>query len=109
MLVRLITHVNRNFLLTRKISVANIGSMNNISAIRKQLGMSQADFGAAIGVTAGNVSHYERQAQDVPPSVARRVIAVAADHGLHLTYNDVYNKHTSTAGASPSPAPSPAS
>jgi methylthioribose-1-phosphate isomerase len=26
--------------------------MNNISAIRKQLGMSQADFGAAIGVTA---------------------------------------------------------
>jgi DNA-binding transcriptional regulator YiaG len=90
MLVRLITHVNRNFLLTRKISVANIGAMNNISAIRKQLGMSQADFGAAIGVTAGNVSHYERQAQEVPPGVARRVIAVAAERGVIVCFDDIY-------------------
>ncbi len=64
--------------------------MNNLIAIRRQLGLSQADFGAAIGVTAGNVSHYERQAQEVPPGVARRVIAVAAERGVAVCFDDIY-------------------
>ncbi len=64
--------------------------MNNLIAIRRQLGLSQADFGAAIGVTAGNVSHYERQAQEVPPAVARKVIAVAAERGFAVSFDDIY-------------------
>lgn len=68
----------------------NISAMNNINMIRQQLGMSQADFGAAIGVTAGNVSHYERQAQEVPPAIARKVIAVAAERGFILSFDDIY-------------------
>lgn len=72
--------------------MTNIAAMNNINAIRQQLGMSQADFGAAIGVTAGNVSHYERQAQEVPPSVARRVIAVAAGRGVTVCFDDIYGE-----------------
>ncbi len=70
--------------------MTNIAAMNNLIAIRRQLGLSQADFGAAIGVTAGNVSHYERQAQEVPPGVARRVIAVAAERGVAVCFDDIY-------------------
>lgn len=44
--------------------------------IRKRLGFSQADIGAAIGCTQGNVSFYER-GQTIPPEVARKLIAVA--------------------------------
>lgn len=65
--------------------------MNNIHLIRQRLGLSQADFGAAIGVTQGNVSHYERQAQEVPPDVARKVIAAAAIRGLKVTFDDIYS------------------
>jgi putative transcriptional regulator len=63
--------------------------MNNIREIRRALGMTQAAFGSAIGVTQGNVSHYER-GQDVPPDVARRVIAAAAAGGVSVTFDDIY-------------------
>lgn len=51
--------------------------------------MSQRAFGAEIDVTQGNVSHYE-QGQEIPPAVARRVIAAAERHGLQLTFDDIY-------------------
>ncbi len=63
---------------------------NNIKRVREQLGLSQAAFAAAIGVSQGNVSHYERQRQDVPPEVARRVIAAAYERGVHITFDDIY-------------------
>lgn len=64
--------------------------MNRILQIRKRLGMSQAVFGEAIGVSQGNVSHYENGRQEVPPDVARRVISAAEDHGVALTFDDIY-------------------
>jgi len=63
---------------------------NNIKRVREQIGLSQAKFAAAIGVSQSNISHYERQHQDVSPGVARRVITVAQAHGLHITFNDIY-------------------
>lgn len=63
--------------------------MNNILTIRERLKLSQAAFGKAIGVTQGNVSHYER-GQEVPPDVARRVIAAAAQHGLRISFDHIY-------------------
>lgn len=65
-------------------------STNNIKRVREQIGLSQAAFAAAIGVSQGNVSHYERQRQDVPPEVARRVIAAAHERGVHVTFDDIY-------------------
>ncbi|WP_440863686.1 helix-turn-helix domain-containing protein [Symbiopectobacterium purcellii] len=63
---------------------------NNINAVRRILGLSQADFAAAIEVSQGNVSHYEGQRQSVPPDVANRVIAAAAARGVTITFNDIY-------------------
>ena len=64
--------------------------MNNILQIRKRLGLSQVAFGEAIGVSQGNVSHYEQGRQEVPPDVARRVIAAAEAFGQAVTFDDIY-------------------
>lgn len=68
-----------------------MGNMNKIRHIRQMLGMSQEQLGKAIGVTQGNVSHYEAQLQNVPPDVARRVIQAAAARGGVVTFNDIYD------------------
>lgn len=64
--------------------------MNNIHSIRQRLGLSQDAFGKAIGVTQGNVSHYEQGRQEPPPDVARQIIAAAKEHGLTVTFDDIY-------------------
>ena len=66
--------------------------MNNILPIRQLLGMSQVEFGLAIGVSQGNVSHYEQGRQEVPPDVARRLISAAKERVIVLTFNDVYSQ-----------------
>lgn len=66
--------------------------MNNILHIRQLIGISQAELGAAIGVSQGNVSHYEQGRQEVPPDMARRLISAAKERGLVLTFNDVYSQ-----------------
>lgn len=63
---------------------------NNIKQVRERLGLSQADFAEAIGVSQGNISHYECQRQEVSPDVARRVIAAAMDRGITVTFDDIY-------------------
>lgn len=63
--------------------------MKSISTIRARMGLSQAAFAAGIGVTQGNVSHYER-GQTMPPDVAGRLIDFAAVKGLALTFDDIY-------------------
>ena len=77
-------------LLTFLNSGASIPYMNNILQIRKRLGLSQVAFGEAIGVSQGNVSHYEQGRQEVPPDVARRVIAAAEALGHAVTFDDIY-------------------
>lgn len=64
--------------------------MDTIKTIRERLGMSQAQFARAIGMTQGNISHYELGHQFVPPIVARRIIDIAKDRGVKLSFNDVY-------------------
>lgn len=64
--------------------------MNNILQICKRLGLSQVAFGKAIDVSQGNVSHYEQGRQEVPPEVARRVIAAAEAMGHAVTFDDIY-------------------
>ena len=63
--------------------------MNNVRSIRLRLGVSQADLGAALGVTQSNVSQYEA-GQAVRPHIAARLIEFARSRGCPLTFDDVY-------------------
>ena len=63
--------------------------MKPISIIRQRLRVTQAALAVGIGVTQGNVSHYER-GQTIPPDVARRLIDFARSQGLSLTFDQIY-------------------
>ncbi|WP_415246195.1 helix-turn-helix transcriptional regulator [Thauera sp.] len=65
--------------------------MNAITSIRKRLGMTQAEFAAAIKVSQGSVSHIETGRQAVSPAVAGRIIQTASQRGIGVTYDDIYN------------------
>ena len=64
--------------------------MNAISRIRAQLGVTQSALAEALNVTQGNISHYERGGQAVPPVVAKRLITFAGRRGVVLTFDDIY-------------------
>ena len=64
--------------------------MSKIKFIRKKLGLTQSALAEGIGVTQGNICHYEKRGQTVPPSVAARLVNFAAAKGLHLTFDDIY-------------------
>jgi len=72
-------------------------STNNLKQVRKRLGLKQRELAAAIGVSKGNISHYECQRQLLPPTVAQSVIALAAQHGLQIGYDDIYGSTLSAA------------
>lgn len=63
--------------------------MNKILTIRKKLNVTQAELADALGVSQGNVSHYER-GQTVPPDIASRLICFAKDRQLFLSFDDIY-------------------
>lgn len=64
---------------------------NNLKSIRELLGLSQAALAAEIGVSQGNISHCEKQAQEVSPDMARKVVALARDRGLDVSFDDIYD------------------
>lgn len=63
---------------------------NNIRNIRERIGLSQSEFAKAVGVSQGNISHYEKQRQEVSPAVARRIIVAAKKRGVFVSFDDVY-------------------
>jgi len=65
-------------------------STNNLKRLRNQLGLSQKTLATALGLSQGSVSNYECQRQLLPPTVAQSVIALAAQHGLRISYDDIY-------------------
>jgi putative transcriptional regulator len=65
--------------------------MNKILEIRTKLGLSQRALADALALSQGNVSHYECGRQEVPPDVARRLIAFAESQGAALTFDDIYS------------------
>lgn len=64
-------------------------SAESFQTIRKRLEVTQAELAAALGVTQGNVSFYEK-GQTVPPKVAGKLIEFAKTKGHVITYDDVY-------------------
>lgn len=53
------------------------------------MGITQSELAIGIGVTQGNISHYEK-GQTVPPEVAARLIGFAQTLGMSLTFDDIY-------------------
>lgn len=65
--------------------------MNTLKNIRKRIGVTQSELAAGIGLTQGNISHYEK-GQTVPPDVAARIIRFAGSLGTTLSFNDLYEQ-----------------
>ena len=63
--------------------------MNTIFSIRKELNVTQAQLAEALGVSQGNVSHYEK-GQKIPPVVAARLINFAMTKSIKLSFDDIY-------------------
>ncbi len=63
--------------------------MTPFEAIRRRLGVTQAEIAAALGMSQSNVSFYEK-GQTVPPDAAAKLIAYAAGRGCPITYDNVY-------------------
>lgn len=64
-------------------------AMSTIKSIRERLGVTQSALAEELGCSQGNVGHYEK-GQTVPPDVAKRLIAFAAERGMELTMDQVY-------------------
>ena len=76
--------------------------MNPIQTIRGRLRVTQVALAKALGVTQSNVSHYE-QGQEMPPAVAKLLIAHAASLGEVVTYTDIYGEPIAASPRSMSP------
>lgn len=74
--------------------------MNAFRTIRTRLAVSQAEIGAALGVTQSNVSFYER-GQTIPPEIARKLIDFARGRDLALTFDHVYGASELPVAAAP--------
>ena len=64
--------------------------MNNLKAIRKHIKLTQAELGKMIGCTQGNIGHYERGGQNLGIEVAKKILAVAKEHGLETSLEYLY-------------------
>lgn len=64
--------------------------MNNLKIIRKKLGLTQAQLADLIHCTQGNIGHYENKNQTIKPDVAQRILVVAKERGLDISYEDIY-------------------
>jgi putative transcriptional regulator len=64
--------------------------LNRIKQIRLRMGMTQQEFADMLGITQGNVGHYELREQTMMPEGAKRLIQEAAVRGHRVTYEDIY-------------------
>ncbi len=63
---------------------------NNLKQIRDRLGVSQARMAELLGVSQGNISHCEKQTQEVSPELARKIVGVCNALGHNVTFDDIY-------------------
>lgn len=65
---------------------------NLLKKIRLRMGLTQQQFADMLGISQGNVGHYELRDQVMPPHMARFLMMKAADRGHRVTYEDIYGK-----------------
>jgi transcriptional regulator with XRE-family HTH domain len=66
--------------------------MNSIRLVRKAVGLSQAQFAAKLEVSQSAISQYERGAIQPGIKQAKRLVALAADSGLSVSLDQVYEQ-----------------
>ncbi|MFP3798662.1 helix-turn-helix transcriptional regulator [Paraburkholderia sp. SIMBA_027] len=64
--------------------------MNGLIALRKSLSMSQAEVGAAIGVTQSTISQCERGEILLSPDKAKRLVLLARARGVLASLDALY-------------------
>ena len=63
--------------------------MANVKEIRTALNLTQQALADGIGCTQRIIGHYER-GQNIPSTVASRLITFAAELGLSITFDHIY-------------------
>lgn len=66
--------------------------MNPIRLVRKAAGLSQAQLAAKLKVSQSAISQYERGAIQPGIKQAKRLVALAADSGLSVSLDQVYEQ-----------------
>ncbi|MFM0243820.1 helix-turn-helix domain-containing protein [Paraburkholderia sediminicola] len=64
--------------------------MSPILQLRKRLKVSQADLGAALGVTQSAISQYEKGTSVPSPEIVRRLIEFAKTAGIEVSFESIY-------------------
>ncbi|WP_376783786.1 helix-turn-helix transcriptional regulator [Achromobacter ruhlandii] len=66
--------------------------MNPFRVVRKAAGLSQAQLAVMLDVSQSAVSQYERGAIQPCIKLAKRLVALAADSGLSVSLDQVYEQ-----------------
>ncbi|MDR5881092.1 helix-turn-helix transcriptional regulator [Caballeronia sp. LZ032] len=64
--------------------------MNGLITLRKRLALSQAEIGAAIGITQSTISQSERGDITLSVEVAKRLVQFARSKGIKATLDEIY-------------------
>ena len=64
--------------------------MNNLKAIRKHIKLTQSELAKMIGCSPANICHYENKNQPISIEVAKKILAVAKEHGLEASLEYLY-------------------
>jgi transcriptional regulator with XRE-family HTH domain len=64
--------------------------MKTVLPIRKAFGLPQADLATRLGVCQSSVSAYERGAQEISPTVAKKLVALSIELKRPVTLDQIY-------------------
>ena len=64
--------------------------MNNIKELRDQVGKTQSDLAAELGITQGAVAHYEKSRRKPGLDTCRKIAAAISSWGIQCSINDVF-------------------
>jgi len=63
-----------------------------IKNIRELLGLTQSELAAKLDLTQSNISHIEQGRHSISPKLAEKLIKVAADQDVVISYNNIYSQ-----------------
>jgi transcriptional regulator with XRE-family HTH domain len=63
-----------------------------IKEIREKLGMTQEEFGNAIGVGQAAISQYEQGHRELKVKLAKKIVLLAEKHNFKITLDQIYEE-----------------
>lgn len=64
--------------------------MNAIKNLRNSIGLSQADFAKAVGISQSAISQIERNLMRPKPDVAKKLVSFAKKNNAKLSFENIY-------------------